>query len=314
MLSAVTACSGANSAAPSRTASGTPAPTSARAFSIEQLPVGPGDTATMAYGIWPFGVHGSSHALDGHPGFDIEYRLDAPVHAVTDGVVAKIFPDAHDPSRSTVELRHDRDRGSYLTDYTNLVSVPAAIVPGASVSTGQILGVAGAFSGGLSAMIHFQMADPTRSTPGVAESAIVSPADYVAPSARQAFDAIWRTAAYRAEWCEPFLTNSRASGFPMTRVWTLQAGTGAEGLTVGCPTDAADPDYTLSSADGATLETGTLSVGWSARPTTVDFRPSGGRARLGLYDIVGETMRLAVAAAGSPRPATLDEGATYTTR
>lgn len=47
-----------------------------------ELPIAPGDAANVAYGIWPFGVHGSSHAVDGHPGFDVEYRVGASVREI----------------------------------------------------------------------------------------------------------------------------------------------------------------------------------------------------------------------------------------
>src|SRR5689334_997482 len=46
------------------------------------LPIAAEDTAFNAYGLWPFGVHGGSHAVDGHPGWDIEYRAGASARAV----------------------------------------------------------------------------------------------------------------------------------------------------------------------------------------------------------------------------------------
>ena len=71
----VAACSGPSQpSAPTATAS---APASSTPFVID-LPIAAGDGATLAYGIWPYGVHGGGHALDGHGGFDVEYRIGAP--------------------------------------------------------------------------------------------------------------------------------------------------------------------------------------------------------------------------------------------
>ena len=72
--------------------------------------------------------------------------------------------------------------------------------------------------------------------------------------------------------------------------------------------------FPLVDAGGATLETGAMSVGWAARPTTVDFTSSTGLRRLGLYDIVSETMRLSVGAPGGSRPASLSAPSIYITQ
>jgi hypothetical protein len=285
------------------------APVSAAPFVID-LPIAAGDGATFAYGIWPYGVHGGGHAVDGHGGFDIEYRIGAPVLAAADGVVDSVTADAHDPTRSVVHLKHARDRGQYLTDYGNLVVVPTRIVPGATVTRGETLGTAGAFVDGRSAMIHFQLGDPTHLENGMI---IASPASYVSASARALLDDIWRTAAYRAEPCEPFLTNSRAHGFPLARTWTRQSGSGPATIELTCVSDAGDVAYVMSS-DGGGVESGAVTIGWSGRPTTADFRASSGATRLAVYDIVSDTMRLAIAAPGAARPATLDAAAVYSTR
>jgi hypothetical protein len=57
-----------------------------------------------------------------------------------------------------------------------------------------------------------------------------------------------------------------------------------------------------------------MNVGWSARPTTVDFTSSTGSRRLGLYDIVSETMRLSLGAPGTSRPASFTGASTYFTQ
>ena len=304
---AMAGCSGSSQpSAPSSTSTVT-AGASSGPFVIE-LPIAAGDGATYAYGIWPYGVHGGGHAVDGHGGFDIEYRVGAPVLAATDGVVDSVTADAHDPSRRVVRLKHQRDRGQYLTDYSNLVAVPDRLVPGAVVTRGDTLGAAGAFADNRSAMIHFQLGDPTHLENG---QVIASPANYVSPSARALLDDLWRTAAYRAEICEPFLTNSRAHSFPIARAWTRQSGSGPATIDVTCVSDS-DVTYVMTNADGA-AENGTVVVGWNLRPMTLDFRSSSGSSRLAIYDIVSETMRLSLAGPSAPRPASLDGASTYVT-
>jgi hypothetical protein len=221
-----------------------------------------------------------------------------------------VTADAHDASRKVVHLKHARDRGTYLTDYSNLTAVPDRLVPGAAAARGEVLGLAGAFQDGRSAMTHFQLGDPTHLENG---QIIASPAAYVSASARALLDDLWRTSAYRAEICEPFLTNSRAHGFPFTRTWTRQSGNGPATIDVTCVSDNGDVTYVMASGDGQ-VESGTVVVGWSTRPTTADFRPSSGSARLAVYDIVSETMRLALGGPGAPRPASLDAASIYVTR
>jgi hypothetical protein len=302
------ACGGSSQpSAPSATA--TTSQVSSTPFVIE-LPIAPGDGATFAYGIWPYGVHGGGHAVDGHGGFDIEYRTGAPVLAAADGTVDSVTADAHDPSRRAVRLKHARDRGVYLTDYSNLLAVPDRLVPGAVVSRGATLGTAGAFLDGRSAMTHFQLGDPTHLENG---QIIASPAGYVSASARVFLDDLWKTAAYRAEICEPFLTNSRAHGFPFTRNWTRQSGSGPATIDITCVSDGGDASYVLAIGDGQ-IEWGSVVIGWSVRPPTADFRPSSGASRLAVYDIVSDTMRLALGAPGATRPASLDAASVYATR
>lgn len=275
------------------------------------LPIAPGDSANIAYGIWPYGVHSGGHAPDGHPGFDLEYRPGASVLAAADGVVISVTADAHDSSRSRVQVRHERDRGGYMTDYSNLTAV--AVTQGAVVSQGQPLGLAGLFADGRSAMTHFQIADPTRNQVGVAESAIASPADFVAESARASLDAIWATASYRAEWCEPFLTNPRNVTFPLVRAWTADSPSSLSRIVITCPSDVADMTWVAYGSGDVVTEQGIVTLNYSARPTTFDVRLLGGGVRAGVYDIVSGTLRLSLAPAGLPRPTSLDGAERFTT-
>ena len=137
--------SAASPAAPATSSSPTALPpaTSSAPFVLD-LPIAESDSASQAYAIWPFGVHDGSHGLDGHLGFDIEYRIGARVLAAADGIVASVTADPHDPSRRVVDLRHPSARGTYTTGYSNLVDLPATIVTGAPVARGEALGTAGA--------------------------------------------------------------------------------------------------------------------------------------------------------------------------
>ena len=174
---------------------------------------------------------------------------------------------------------------------------------GARVTRGQVIGTAGPMSIGTNvssaAMIHFGLSDPNTNEPNIAPHA-VSPDRFLTPEARAELAVIWQNAAYVSEWCEPFLDNDRQALFPKSRAWTLTSGATPARIVAGCTENGAT-QYSFVDGSGATFETGSMSVGWSARPTTVDFTSSTGSRRLGLYDIVSETMRLSLGAAGAGR-------------
>src|SRR5688572_27577948 len=48
------------------------------------MPIDAADVATTAFGLAPFGYHGADHAEDGHPGWDVEYRIGGVVRAAAD--------------------------------------------------------------------------------------------------------------------------------------------------------------------------------------------------------------------------------------
>ena len=292
----------------------------AATYSVD-MPVAAGESAGAAYGIWPFGVHGAGHALDGHPGFDVEFVPGAMVRAAADGTIQNAVPDSNTPGRFTIRINHSVGGRNYATDYTNVASLAPGISAGAAVTRGQTVGAAGVqtqFIGSSQvtwAMTHFQVNDFTRNE-GLTNPNAVSPESFLSASGRGVFDAMWRTASYQTEWCEPLATGSRAASFPMARTWTLHSGSLAAQIDVRCVSDATrDYDYWWRAADQSVTETGTFQVSPTARPlATIDVRLASGALRLGVYDIVGDTMQLSVGAVGAPRPSSLSGASTYTTR
>ena len=289
-------------------------------FSVE-LPIAPGDSGTNAYGIWPFGVHGGSHALDGHPGFDIEFRPGAFVLAAADGTVQNVVSDSNVAGRYSIRMDHPVGALHYATDYTNISAVSPGIAPGATIARGVPLGMAGTqtqFIGSSEvtwAMTHFQVNDFSRNE-GLSNPNAVSPEMLFSTTGRTTFEAIWRTAAYQTEWCEPFATNSRLAAFPIARTWTRQSGSLPARIDVRCVSGSSqDYEYTFRAADGSQSEVGTFRLDPSAKPVSrIDAQPATGAERLGVYDIVGAGMRLNLGAPGARRPFSLDGSAVYSTR
>ena len=292
----------------------------AATFSVD-MPVAPGDVATNAYGIWPFGVHGSTHALDGHPGFDVELRPGAKVLAAADGTIQNINADSNSAGRYTIRIDHAAGAGRYATDYTNVSALGPNITAGVAVSRGQPIGTAGTqtqFIGTSQvtwAMTHFQVNDFSRNE-GLTNPNAVSPEAFLSAAGRGVFNRIWRAAAYRTEWCEPFATNSRLAGFPLSRTWSLSSGSLPARIDVRCASDgAADYEYTFRAADGSEIEAGTIQVNASAKPwPTIETRPASGPGRLGVYDIVSGMMELNLGAPGGARPSSPEGASVYTTR
>ena len=290
-------------------------------FTID-LPIASGDSTNNAYGIWPFGVHGGGHALDGHPGFDVEYRAGASILVAADGRVQNAMLEAGGTGRYTVRIMHPADgTPSYATDHTNIASLAPGIAPGALVTRGQILGAPGVQSQTIGTtpvtwgMIHFQMNDFSRNE-GLTNPNAVSPEPYLSASSRALFDAIWRTAVYQAEWCEPYHTNSRLATYPVTRAWTLQSGSAPAIIEVRCVSATTnEATYSMLNADRSVIESGAFSVDASKKPlATVTFTPASASTRLGVWDILSDTMQLSLGAPGAARPSSLSGAAVYTTR
>lgn len=251
----------------------------------------------------------------------MEFRPGALARAAADGTIAHVTADSQSPGRFTIRINHTVGQANYATDYTNITGLAAGISAGAAVSRGQALGSAGVQTQLIGssqvtwAMTHFQFNDFARNE-GLTNPNAVSPEPYLSPGARSLFDELWRTAAYSTEWCEPFPTNSRAAGFPLSRTWTRQSGSLAERLDVRCPSsDTTDYEYTFRGEDGAIVESGVLRVAATAKPLpTIDVRASSGTTRLGVYDIASATLQVALGAPGGARPASLESASAYTTQ
>jgi len=314
------AACGANSSAsatsPDTTVSG---PTSPGAFTI-RMPIDASDTAHNAYGLWPYGVHGGGHASDGHPGWDIEFRLGANALAAADGIVDSMVA-AMTPGAVAVQLRHTVGGRAYRTVYQNIGTLAAGITVNASVKAGQAIGVPVTqtlmigTSNVTFAMIHFQVDDFSNPPGGLTNPMATGPDLYMDAAARPLMDAIWSEASYNQELCEPFVSNPRGATFPLTRVWTRESGAGFARIEfTRLDVNTSDYEYRLFGDGGTVVESGTLRLSANGRPpTSVTLQPSSGAARPALFDIAGDTMRIDIRAPGAPTPTSLAAATVYRT-
>ncbi len=204
-------------------------------FAID-MPLRAEEAAHSALGLWPFGAHGADHAVDGHPGWDVEVVPGASARAAADGQVLSARDDSHSPGRFTVQLSHRSGTAFYRTVYTNLTDLAPAIREGALVLAGDPLGVVGVQQRKVGpreatwAAFHFQVDDFSQSS-GITNLNAVGPEPWLSSAGRETFAAIWRTAAWAGELVEPFPANPRDAPFPQTRVWTRTAGDLAASLS-----------------------------------------------------------------------------------
>ena len=283
------------------------------------MPIDGADIATNAFGLLPFGYHGADHAGPGHSGWDIEYRLGAPVRAAAAGVVQSIEPDLIVLGRIRVTIEHALGAHIYRTVYANLASIRDEVVLGGVVTRGQPIGVAGTVTATIGAtpityaMSHFQVDDFETHREGLDPKA-VSPEPFLNADGRAIFDRIWPRSVFAQELTEPFISMSRDQRFPITRTWRLESGDGPAGLSFTRTTGVgADHQYLVLTQSGTAIESGTVTLRVVARPfPTIDLvTPTG--PRLGLYDIVGDQMRLALGSPGAPRPVDLGAAGVYRT-
>lgn len=242
------------------------------------------------------------------------------VRAAADGTIQSVNADTQSPGRFSLRLDHIVGQARYATDYTNVTDLASGVSVGATVTRGQVLGAAGVqtqFIGTSQVtwgMTHFQVNDFSKNE-GLTNPNAVSPEAHLSAGGQTVFETLWRLAAYQTEWCEPFPTNARAAGFPMSRTWTRLSGSLPERLDVRCPSsDSNEYEYTLRSADGTTVEVGVLKVDASVKPfPTVDARASSGTTRVGTYNILGGSLEINLGPPGGSRPSSPSGGSAYTT-
>jgi hypothetical protein len=291
-----------------------PLPTNVPGVLSIAMPIDSIDVANSAFGLIPFGYHGGGHTEDGHAGWDIEYRIGAPVRAAATGTVIAVEPDLISLGRTAVVLEHVVGSHFYRTHYTNLATVASEVVVDELILAGQAIGTAGTITttaGDASmtyAMTHFQL-DDLEFHREVANQKAVSPEPFLSAAGKSLFDRIWTTAIYFQEPVEPFATNPRDTTVT-ARTWMRAGGDGPAGIRFTRRGNLYT--YELLAESETVIETGDVVLNHSARPATIDLiAPTA--TRLGVYDILSNEMRLTVASPGAARPA-LDSTHVYRTR
>ena len=305
--------------APTAIASPTPAvatpplPTTVPGVLAVSMPIAAGDSASNAFGIAPFGIHGADHAADGHAGWDIEYRPTAMVRAAAAGTVESVEIDPQ-LGRLAVRLAHVVGDHHYRTIYSNLATVNATIVVDADVAAGQSLGTPGTLYTPGTFGAHFQLDDLEFHREGFTEPKAVSPEPFLTPAARLLFDGLWSQAAFAHELVEPFVTNPRVLAFPASRTWTRAGGDGPAGIRFTRSRSlVTEYEYALLAESGTVIEAGAVAIDATARPYPLIALTSPTAVRLGLYDIVSNEMRLSLSNPGAPRANDLSGAAIYRT-
>ncbi len=278
------------------------------------LPIDAADVANGAFGLIPFGYHGGAHTEDGHAGWDIESRIGAPVRAAAAGTVIGVEPDVISPGRTAVVIEHVVGTHFYRTRYTNLSAVAGDLVVDRPVAAGDTIGTAGTITATIGntpmtyAMTHFQL-DDLEFHREIANPKAVSPEPFLSAGARALFDRMWTTAIYFHELVEPFATNPRELTVT-TRTWTRAGGDGPAGIRFTRRGNVYT--YELLTESLTVIEVGDAVLRLTTRPAAIDLI-SPTATRLGVYDIISNEMRLAVASPGVARPGDLSLAAVYRT-
>jgi hypothetical protein len=301
-------------AAPSPPSTPPPLPTTVPGVLSVAMPIDSADAANTAFGLIPFGYHGGGHTEDGHAGWDIEYRIGAPVRAAAAGTVIGVEPDLISLGRMSVVLEHVVGTHFYRTHYTNLVNVASDIEVDAQVLAGQTIGTAGTITASIGdtpvtyAMTHFQL-DDLEYHREVVNPKAVSPEPFLSAAGKTVFDRIWTTAIYFHELVEPFASNPRETQVT-ARTWTRAGGDGPAGIRF--TRRGTVYTYELLAESGTVVEVGDVVLRLTARPATIDLI-SPTATRFGLYDIITNEMRMSVPSPGTARPVDLSGASIYRT-
>ena len=297
-----------------------PLPTTVPGVLAVALPIDQADAANTVFGIRPFGYHGADHAVDGHTGWDIEYRIGGIVRAAAPGRIENVIENSLVPGRFAVQVEHIIGTHHYRTTYTNLAGVNSDIVVDESVITGQPIGMAGTVTdfrtepprGPVSyAMTHFQL-DDFEYYREINSPNAVSPEPFLTASAKSLFNTLWPAAALLEEVVEPFATNPRDRRFPASRTWTRAGGDGPAGIRFTRRTAAAAAvEYELLAESGTVIETGTATLRASARPYPFIDLVSPTAGHIGIYEIVSNEMRMSLTTPGTQRPLDLSAASVY---
>jgi hypothetical protein len=291
-----------------------PLPTPVPGVLALSMPIDSADGANAVFGMQPFGYHaGDLHAQNGHSGWDIEFRNGGVARAAAAGTIQEVSTDTL--GRFTVQVEHVVGEHFYRTIYSNLATIASDIAPDEVMVAGQTIGSPGPIIGNASLFIHFQLDDLEFHNERVANPKAVSPEPFLTPAARSIFDAMWGRAEFLHELVEPFATNPREIAFPASRTWTRAGGDGPAGIrfTRFSERDIAY-NYVLLAESGTVIESGTVAIDSTSRPNPLIALTSPTGVRLGVYDVVSNEMRLALANPGAPRPADLSGASIYRTQ
>ena len=282
------------------------------------MPVESNDISTELGGLAPFGAHFADHGEDGHPGWDIGYRVGGTVRAAADGTVQSVMPIAGS-SHSTVQVIHRIGDRTYRTVYVGIEHVRPSIAPEAPVRAGDPIGEAAVTTAMIGssmvtyAQIHFQV-DDFASSAGLTNRNAVCPEPFLSSKGRAVFESLWRVSSYSAELVEPFACNPRDITWPLVRVWDRQTGDLPNAIEFTRRSSrAADLEYRWLGPNRETIESGTArNVGWTTLQT-IDLFASGRPPAYGIYEVRDSALRLQSGGAGGQRPAAFSGESQYLT-
>jgi len=168
------------------------------------MPIQKSDALNQEIGFWPFGVKGGEHP-EGHPGFDFEARVGAPIYAVGDGSVGFVGPSGHHGGM-TISIGHMTGSEPLDTFYTGSIT-NIRVKKGSAVKQGDVIA-------------DFDSAEPLGMPSGISTFHFgvakqisrdrreeVCPADYFSAKAKKEVEALHRASKYQERNTFPLLCN-----------------------------------------------------------------------------------------------------------